>query len=294
MDTNLIGGQIAKFRRTLSMTQEELGRAVGVSTQAVSRWECGGAPDVALLPAIADTLHVTVDALFGREGGAPVDMWETVRLWINTMPEESRMSGLVRLLWESAKQLRVNRLKLSKISYLEKCEMPVEREGEEPLLMRVKLALEQGLMVGVCAEDLAYMSVFPEPAAGYDAFFSGNEAYRLLFSALARPGSLEALLHLYSEKERFYTAEAVAKRIGFPPQEVEEILALLESAHLLAKLELELETGMVNAYKINDTGELVPFLYAARSLMQENQTYHMCWIERGRPWLRCGGSKDKA
>ena len=74
MDNNLIGAQITKFRKAAGLTQEELGRAAGVSTQAVSRWECGGTPDVALMPAIADKLGVTIDALFGREGGVVEDI----------------------------------------------------------------------------------------------------------------------------------------------------------------------------------------------------------------------------
>ena len=53
MNSSLLGEQIAKFRKALGMTQEDLGRAVGISAQAVSRWECGGAPDVALLPGLA-------------------------------------------------------------------------------------------------------------------------------------------------------------------------------------------------------------------------------------------------
>ena len=268
------------------MTQEELGRAVGVSTQAVSRWECGGAPDVALLPAVADTLHVTIDTLFGREGGAPVDMWDSVRLWMGTLPEEKQMGELVRLLWESTKQLGTRRLKIADIGYLEKCEMLSDSAGAESMLMGVKVALEQGLMLGVCAEDMSYMSVFPEPAAGYAAYFSGNDEYRALFAVLAQPGSLELLLHLYSEKERFYTAAAMAKRMGIAADKAEETMSRLESVHLLTRLELELESGMVNAYKIHDTGGLIPFLYAARRLTQENDTYHMCWIERGKPWLR--------
>ena len=46
MNNAFIGGQITKYRKELGMTQEELGKAVGVSTQAVSRWENGGAPDL--------------------------------------------------------------------------------------------------------------------------------------------------------------------------------------------------------------------------------------------------------
>ncbi len=43
MNEHFIGIQISKFRKEAGLTQEELGEAVGVSGQAVSRWECGGA-----------------------------------------------------------------------------------------------------------------------------------------------------------------------------------------------------------------------------------------------------------
>ena len=68
MNCDSLSEQIAKFRKAQGLTQEDLAKSVGVSSQAVSRWECGGAPDVTLLPAIADRLGVTIDALFGREG----------------------------------------------------------------------------------------------------------------------------------------------------------------------------------------------------------------------------------
>lgn len=284
MNNNLIGGQITKFRKAAGMTQEELGRAVGVSTQAVSRWECGGAPDVALLPAVADTLHVTIDALFGREGGTPENMEELMAKWITNLPEEGMLERVVRLLWELTRYAIYRQVKLPEMGYLEKCEM-MGSHGEE-VLMRTLVLLEQGFLTGVFAEDFSYFAIFPEPAAGYDAYFIDNDSYRGLFSALARPGSLELLLYLYSEKERFYTAEAVAKNAGREVQETRELLELLRSVNLLSSLELELETGTVNAYKVNDNGSLVPMLYMSRYLLQSDEGYHMCWNERTKPWLR--------
>lgn len=65
---NILSERIAELRRERGLTQEQLGQPLGVSAQAVSKWEKGGAPDVELLPALADQLGVTVDALFGREG----------------------------------------------------------------------------------------------------------------------------------------------------------------------------------------------------------------------------------
>ncbi len=93
MDSNLIGEQITRYRKALNMTQEELGKAAGVSTQAVSRWENSGAPDVALLPAIADKLGVTIDALFGREGGEQVDVHDVVARWLASLPQKDRSTS---------------------------------------------------------------------------------------------------------------------------------------------------------------------------------------------------------
>lgn len=64
---SVIGEQIKKYRIERNITQEQLGELIGVTTQAVSRWERGGTPDAEILPNIAEVLGVNIDALFGRE-----------------------------------------------------------------------------------------------------------------------------------------------------------------------------------------------------------------------------------
>ena len=67
---------IAEERRRAKMTQETLARALGVTPQAVSKWENGvGYPDVTLFPDIARVLGVPIERLFGEErrGGSEVD-----------------------------------------------------------------------------------------------------------------------------------------------------------------------------------------------------------------------------
>ena len=52
-----IGENIARFRKLKGWTQAELGEKLGVSNQAVSKWESGmTSPDVMLLPALVDGL----------------------------------------------------------------------------------------------------------------------------------------------------------------------------------------------------------------------------------------------
>ena len=67
MGIETIGKQIAMLRKEKGVKQEEVASYVGVSAQAVSKWENGGVPDVELLPKIADFFSVTIDSLFGRK-----------------------------------------------------------------------------------------------------------------------------------------------------------------------------------------------------------------------------------
>ena len=66
MSIEAIGKQIASLRKEKGARQEELAKYVGVSAQAVSKWENGGVPDIELLPKIADFFSVSIDSLFNR------------------------------------------------------------------------------------------------------------------------------------------------------------------------------------------------------------------------------------
>ena len=60
-----LGKKIKQLRFQYSYTQEQLAEKMGVSSQAVSKWENNAAmPDITLLPALAETFGVTIDELF--------------------------------------------------------------------------------------------------------------------------------------------------------------------------------------------------------------------------------------
>lgn len=64
---SVIGEQIKKYRNKMGYTQEQLGQMIGVTTQAVSKWERGGLPDTDILPRIAHSLGISIDTLFGDD-----------------------------------------------------------------------------------------------------------------------------------------------------------------------------------------------------------------------------------
>lgn len=63
-----IGEKIRKLRQQGARTQEELASALGVTAQAVSRWEAGGSyPDMEFIPSIANYFGISIDELFGYQ-----------------------------------------------------------------------------------------------------------------------------------------------------------------------------------------------------------------------------------
>ena len=67
MQLNL-GTKIRELRRRDGRTQEALADALGVTSQAVSRWEANGSyPDMETIPAIANYFGITIDELFGYQ-----------------------------------------------------------------------------------------------------------------------------------------------------------------------------------------------------------------------------------
>ena len=66
MNISKLNENIAFFRKKRGITQEELANALGVTNQAVSKWESGKcAPDIQLLPDIAEYFNISIDELFG-------------------------------------------------------------------------------------------------------------------------------------------------------------------------------------------------------------------------------------
>ena len=78
-----IGERIRKLRTSRNLTQEEMAGHLGISFQAISKWERGdGYPDITLLPSIAAYFGVTVDELIGMDEITSVRRFDEInQLW---------------------------------------------------------------------------------------------------------------------------------------------------------------------------------------------------------------------
>lgn len=126
-----IGKRIALLRKEKGLKQEELAEMLGVSGQAVSKWENDQTcPDISLLPQLASILGVTVDELLsGKREMAPS---------VQILPEDQRKDikeMMLRIIVDSADgdKVRVN-LPMALIQVAIECgiEMP-QLSGSEAL-----------------------------------------------------------------------------------------------------------------------------------------------------------------
>lgn len=97
MEKKTIGGFIAALRKANGMTQKDLAEQLNVSDKTVSRWERDdGAPDLAVIPVIAEIFNVTCDELLRGERKSPTERAETTEETESTPKAEKQRQRLLK------------------------------------------------------------------------------------------------------------------------------------------------------------------------------------------------------
>lgn len=290
-----IGKNIARLRREQHLTQEQLGQAVGVSPQAISKWENGGTPDVELLPRIADQLGVTIDALFGREASEEQDITVSLYRWLASVPPEQRLWELFCLLSRAFFRPSITDNQVGQIlEDLHTSHLPSKTcystdliaGVEDTIWLRCALYLSQGLQLGVLSENCPMYLLMPEPEGGYASNFADNTQYQQLFSTLSMPGVLEILRYLYAQKLVYFSVKAIQEDLPLSPEETQAAILAMEKIHLLSGMEVRLEDGLVPVYILHSSDAYVPFMMFARWLSEEHDAFLTRWETRDRPILQ--------
>ena len=279
MSKSLLGEIIAKYRKEARLTQEELGKMVGVSTQAVSRWECGGAPDVELLPVIADCLHVSVDALFGRAGGEAVDVKDLVYRNIRNAPKEKCMDLLLEYVWTMQQAAQINSMPEMEAAF---AMMPFgvvdrsEEAGPQRIPSYLLLCDDRSMMLQGMVKDKPFAAILPEPEGGFESALKNPEEYVKLFQLLAKPHYLDMLIDINRRKSKeYFTVRSAAVRLGISEEEAGTILGELEHHMMLEGMEVADEAGTVKIYNLSGDISLYAFLLFCENVMRSSGTMYM-------------------
>ncbi|MBQ8920939.1 MAG: helix-turn-helix transcriptional regulator [Oscillospiraceae bacterium] len=99
-----IGATIRQLRHEQNITQEQLAEALGITSRAVSQWECGRtAPDISQLPALANFFDVTTDRLLGVDIRRKEDEVQKILRHAMKFSEQGDQEGLAEYLREQLK-----------------------------------------------------------------------------------------------------------------------------------------------------------------------------------------------
>ncbi len=278
MSIETIGRQIATLRKEKGIKQEQLASYVGVSTQAVSKWENGGVPDTELLPKIADFFSVSIDSLFGRSITEYGDLKKAVAMKIIDTPTEERIRTVISLCWDMERALFG---RIPEDGTYEDYENVIDKNEQ-----RYSRHLSDfGITLMGIANKLKYFCIIPEMDSNIDALFE-NVDYISFFKFLSDKEIFDVLLLLNKrETDKAFTENFIVKNFGYSTDRALEIIGMLEKFNLVYKTEIELDDETKMVYNFKPTPSLVALLIFAREMIKPPNNYSYYSIERTKPYL---------
>lgn len=171
-----VGENIKKFRKQKGFTQKDLAEKIGVSVQAISKWECGSTPDISQILPLADALDTSANELLGyidtydklckgwykvlrEHGEGSLEIIEYEREALREYPNDEtflyRLAGDLRIRGEMAedKTERINYLTMAEKQYLENLKKYPDFEANRHGLVEVYMQLGRREDALSCALD---------------------------------------------------------------------------------------------------------------------------------------------
>lgn len=281
-----IGEKISKYRKLKGFTQEQLGESVGVSGQAVSKWENGGVPDTYLLPTISKVLGVSIDALFGVEKK------------ISDYTQNEILDDLFKFCLQKM-HCKDNRIDFFKFMFDTIWTVQSAYFGNESrLLLKDVVEKNRGnsqiTSQIINDEGTTYLSLvenFPFFSAVCDTpeiskKLLSEKNFSEFFSLLASEDGMKAILFTQSATETSqYTADMMAKKIGITLESFLEIEPLLVKYGLLNEDSLTLDDSVIKVYHKWSNPEIRPLLMMAYQFINARQCYYDFTCNRTKPYF---------
>lgn len=267
MSIEAIGKQIASLRKEKGARQEELAKYVGVSAQAVSKWENGGVPDIELLPKIADFFSVSIDSLFNRNI-SDSNLQSTLMKKINKTPNDQKIKAAFDLCWDIERALMPH-VKYTDGNKLEDYEKSIGRDEQRYSSMMYN----EGFTLMGIANLRQYFLLVPDPHSTNDAYFKGVD-YPAFFKDMSDKTFFDACVFLNRrDAEKAFTPMLLVKNLGIDVQKADEILKTLEKYHLIASSQIEMDDEVRTVYQFCPTPSFVAMLIFAREMIDKPQIF---------------------
>ncbi len=266
MKKSALGTRIHSLRKEKGITQEELGKAIGVTSQAVSKWECGGTPDAEILPQIAEFFGVTIDNLYGRSDDRRRDLAQEITWELYNTKSEEQFEKAYQYCWGITRGL--SHLEPDMIAATTKDNLNIPDTTKTSAI----LLYEEGVSVMRLNENRHNFYLMATPTDGIGSYLLEPEAYEKFFAILGKPDRMKTLLFLYKRKAVAVSAERLAKHLDMKKEHVVEIMQDFLELELVQTFATETDEGEETYYRVLEfwahNVPLVPFLTATTDLIE--------------------------
>ena len=289
MDITTMGERIKELRKNAGMTQEELGNKIGVTAQAVSKWECGSVPDTELIPKIADCFGISTDVLFGREY-ENYDVYNLMSKHIikgYTMEngDEEVLRRAMENCWVAfAASCGVGLGYFRDYQEYEQNKTTVD-ESMNHKNKHSKIYTDKLFAFMDRSEDTPFFAYMPE-ADGRAQKMLENTDYCSFFAALGDPDFFKAVIFLFSHKNTRFTKGRFIAKLGLSEERAEEVLAMLQKHNFVVVRELELDESVIDTYAGNWIPYFVLMLQSAYYFQNLPSAFFWSVTNRSEPLLK--------
>lgn len=275
-----IGSVILNLRKNKGVTQEDVAKYVGVSAQAVSKWENGGVPDTELLPKIADYFSVSIDELFGRTFSDYVDLQTALMNKITDTPKDQRFELVFNYCWDMERAFMTPDHKIETNS-IEDYEKEICREEQH----YSTILTDYGFTRMGIANRSQYFLIVPNAKDPELAYFNGID-YQSFFKDFSDGDVFDACVMLNKrEGHKAFTPSLLVKTMSITYERAVEILDVLKKYRFVWTSQIELDDDVQTVYHFKPTPSFVALLIFAREIIDEPEIfcYNMSW--RNKPYL---------
>ncbi len=275
----MIGKQIASMRKDRGIKQEELANYVGVSTQAVSKWENGGVPDTELLPKISDFFSVSVDCLFGRNITDYSDLQTALIKKIIDSPHEEQFKTVFNYCWDMERAMFGHMPNDGSIEDYEK-ELDKQEQRYSSIIS------DYGFTRMGVANKLQYFLLVPEIQNTDIAIFEGVD-YLTFFKDFSDKDVFNACVLLNKrEGDKAFTKNLFIKNLKIEANKAKQIINILEKYNLIYKTQIETDDELQTVYNFKPTPSFIAFLIFAREMIKTPNNFSYYSGGRNKPYLK--------
>ncbi len=274
---SVIGGRIREIRMKKGITQEKLGQMIGITTQAVSKWERGGSPDAEMIPLIADALGVSVNALFRDEDNMKLDTM--IIKEISALDGEEAFQRAFSLCWAIEMGLTGQNSLKDKFTP----DMLDTLQDEYGHGYYSKLLFDNGLVCARLSKDCRYFFLMPQPDSGFKEYVCSVEELSDTFALLSDKKILEVIFYMYHRKNTPVSLSLIAQNIGLDERKTELLMKKLCDGNLAACTEVETEHGEIKTYTYRQECSLIPLLFYAGELREQKILNFVTLFHRNQP-----------